>query len=425
MANKIVLSIMSRLKKQHKFWQKYHLIINHLKQYKLWQLGQHFWHKASPRTLISIGAGIVLLFGLFWGLSKPTVKIPTVLVAKGSVIEQAEAVGYIKTKQFSTIKSQVDGIVEEIYHDEGEYVTKNTPLAKIKPMPTPELHAQAHQELANAIANEKEAELIIGRHQHMLSNNMIKNNDVNYTAARNKYALAKNSKLLAQQKLALMEHGKTVVGGKQIENVVVAPVDGHVLYRGVSIGDPVISISANQAATALFAIANIQELMFQGLVDERDAAKIKAGMLAKIKVGSLPEQEITGKISRVALQSDKENTKDTVSNNKEQNSPFNVGFKIEITELKYPRDIVLRSGYSATASIEIKKVNDVLLLPLRVIQFKDTKPHILLLKKRQKKPKQQAVKLGVSDNINVEIINGAKLGDKIVDKPDENVTTQD
>ena len=150
-------------------------------------------------------------------------------------------------------------------------------------------------------------------------------------------------------------------------------------------------------------------------------------MSAKIKVGSLPEQEITGKISRVALQSDKENTKDTVNNNnnKEQNSPFNVGFKIEITELKYPKNIVLRSGYSATASIEIKKVNEVLLLPLRVIQFKDTKPHVLLFKKHNKKPKQQAVKLGVNDNINVEIINGVKLNDKIVDKPDETVTAQD
>lgn len=384
----------------------------------------HFWYKASPRTLISIGAGIILLFSLFWGFSKPAVKIPTVLVTKGSVVEQAEAVGYIKTKQFSTIKSQVDGIIEEIYHDEGEYVTKNTPLAKIKPMPTPELHAQAHQELANAVANEKEAELVIGRHQHLLGNNMIKNNDINYTAARNKYTLAKNNKLLAQQKLALMENGQTTVGGKQIGNVVLSPVDGHILHRALNVGDPVISISANQAATALFTIANIQELMFQGSVDERDAAKIKVGMPAKIKVGSLPEQEITGKISRVALQSDKENTKDTVnnSNNKEQNSPFNVGFKIEITELKYPKDIVLRSGYSATASIEIKKVNDVLLLPLRVIQFKDTKPHVLLLKKRHKKPKQQDVKLGVNDNINVEIINGIKLGDKIVDKPDETIT---
>lgn len=408
MVNKIALSIINCLKNQH----------------KLWQVSQHFWHKTSRKTLISIGTSIILLFGLCWGFSKPAIKIPTVLVTKGSVVEQAEASGYIKTKQFSTIKSQVDGIVEEIYHDEGEYVTKNTPLAKIKPMPTPELYAQAHQDLANAVANEKEAELIIGRHQHMLNNNMIKTNDINYTAARNKYTLAKNNKLLAQQKLALMEHGQTTVGGKQIENVVIAPVDGHVLYRGVSVGDPVISISAAQAATALFTIANIQELMFQGSVDERDAAKIKVGMSAKIKVGSMPEQEIMGKISRVALQSDKENTKDT-SNNKEQNSPFNVGFKIEITELKYPKDLVLRSGYSATASIEIKKVNDVLLLPLRVIQFKDTKPHVLLLKKRQKKPMQQAVKLGVNDNINVEIINGVKLGDKIVDKPDETATAED
>ena len=126
---------------------------------------------------------------------------------------------------------------------------------------------------------------------------------------------------------------------------------------------------------------------------------------------------------------DKENKENSAASSQSsmkdgQNSPFNVGFKVEITDLQFPKDVILRSGYSATASVEIKKVNDVLMLPLRLVQYKDTKPHVLLPTKKDKKPKQQPIELGASDNINVEIKNGLKLGDKVIDQPDATITTQ-
>jgi HlyD family secretion protein len=383
----------------------------------------------QKKWLVIIGLcllGLISYF-VFSYFKKPVSMTTTVTVTSDSITEQAEAVGYIKTRNFITVKSQVDGIVEAVYHDEGEYVTKNMPLIKIKPVPSPKEYAGAHQELANAKAKEKEAELVFKRQKYLLDNRTISANNLNYTASQNGYTLAKNDRILAEQKLALLERGETVVAGKQIESVVVSPIDGNILYRGVNVGDPVISISSAQAATALLTIANMQELMFQGSVDERDAAKIKPGMIAKIKIGSLPDQEITGKISRVALQSDKENSAlgTTTTSSETQSSPFNVGFKIEITDLQFPEDLILRSGYSATASIAIKKVDGVLILPLRVIQFKDTKPHVLLPTKKDKEPKQQPVELGVSDNINVEIKIGLKLGELVIDQPDTTVTTQD
>lgn len=375
------------------------------------------------KWVIGVGVIAAILVAGFFYFKKPEVVVLTVAVTKGSIAEQAEAVGYIKTRHFSTVKSQVDGIVEEIYHEEGEYVVKNTPLAKIKPMPAPADYATAHQELNNAISKEKEAEITFDRQKYLLANRVIAANNINYTSAKNDYTLAKNNRILAEQKLALLEGGETIVAGKQIESVVVSPIDGNILYHGVNVGDPVISISSAQTATALFTVANIQDLMFQGSVDERDAAKIKVGMLAKIKIGSLPDQEITGKISSVALQSDKENS--VATNASSQSSPFNVGFKVEITDLQFPKYLVLRSGYSATATVAIKKVDNVLMLPLRVIQYKDTKPHVLLPNKKGKKPKQQPVELGVSDNINIEIKSGLKLDDKVIDQPDATVTTQD
>jgi len=379
-------------------------------------LPQKSWLKWLVGFVVVAG----LVFGLIFYHQKSPASLPTVAATKGNITEQAEAVGYIKTRHFSTVKSQVDGIVEAIYHEEGDHVKKDAQLAKVKPMPKPDQYAAAHKELANAKATENDAKVSFKRQEYLVNKKIISANDYNYTDAHNEYIQARNNRLLAEQKLALLESGEITVAGKQIANVVVSPIDGSILYRGVDVGDPVISISSAQTATTLFTIANMQELMFQGLVDERDAAKIQIDMIAKIKIGSLPGQEVSGKVSRIALQSDKEKSSVSGYNSNEQaSSPFNVGFKIEITDLQFPKGLVLRSGYSATASIAIKSVDDVLMLPLRVIQYKDTKPHVLLLTQQGREPKQQPVELGVNDSINVEIKSGLKLGDTVVDQQED------
>lgn len=384
-------------------------------------------------VLVIVGIAVILTAAFFY-FKKSTTSIPTIAVTKGSIAEQAEAVGYIKTRNFSTIKSQVDGIVEAIYHEEGEYVAKNTPLIKIRPAPAPVEYAEAYKNLISDIAEEKHAQTNFNRYQYLLQSRVITGNDHQYIEARKEHNTAKAQRVLSEQKLALLTRGETVVGGKVIASTVGSPIDGYILYRNVNVGDPVISISSAQAATALFIIANMQEMVFHGVVDERDAAKVKIGTLAKIKVGSLPDKEIIGVVSRIALQSDKENilsgssqgsggsSSGSISNS---SSPFNVGFRIEITNLQLPKGLVLRSGYSATANIELKKVENTLLLPMRVIQFKDTKPYVLLPAGKNKKPKEQPIELGISDSINVEIKSGLKFDDKVIDQPDATVTTQD
>jgi HlyD family secretion protein len=320
----------------------------------------------TKTTVITAIASCIFLAAIvaFFYFKKPKVSTPTVAVTKGSITEKAEAVGNIKTRSFSTVKSQVNGIVEAIYHEEGEYVKKDTPLIKIKPAPAPVEYAQAHKDLINDISEENDTKTALERQEHLLSKKIITKNNQEYTTALKKYNEAKTQRVLSEQKLALLTKGETTVDGKTVANTVTAPIDGYILYRNVSIGDPVISISSAQAATPLFIIANMQELIFQGLVDESDVAKIKVGMPADIKVGSLPDRKIAGTISRIALQSDRENAASGIENSgsqsKESNSssPFNVGFRVEITNLKLPKDLLLRSGYSATADITVNKVDE-------------------------------------------------------------------
>lgn len=377
-------------------------------------------HFSKKKIIIASIILLVVFVWFFHHINKKEILPPMVAVTKGSIVENAEAVGYIITKNPSTVKSQTSGIVDELYHEEGEYVTKGTPLAKLKSAPEPAEYATVYQTLADATSQEKSAELDLERFNQALKAKIISAYFTDYINAKKTYESAKIQKLLAKQKLALLDKGETKIGNKATSNVVTSPIDGYILTRNVSLGDSVISLSSAQAATSLFTIANMNDLIFQGLVDEMDVTKLKLNMDASIKIGSLSDANITGSVSKIALQADQQDTSgaSTVFKGSNNSSPFNVGFKVEIANLKFPKNIILRSGYSATAKIKTKSVDNVLLLPMRVIKYENEKPYVLLFTRAKDEPKHQPVDLGLTDGVNVEIKSGLKLGDKIVDKPE-------
>ncbi len=367
--------------------------------------------------LLIIAAIAVGVFYVFHSSQKQE-PVSIVAVKSRTIIEKAEAVGYIKPRHSITVKAQIGGTVSAIYHDEGERVYKGEPLIKIKPEPEPSVYAEAHKNVDAALDSMKMARRDLARYKSALKSGLITKDYAAYIQAQKTYDLAKHDYRLAEQKLALLDVGKTKVAGKAIANVVNSPIDGYILNRFVDIGDPVISLSSAQASTTLFTIANMSDLMFSGSVDEMDAAKVRVKMPASITVGALPDQSITGVISRVSLQSNKENKLQGTT--KEADSPFNVGFQIEISKLKFPKNLTLRSGYSATASIKIKTAKNVPSLPIRVVHYKDGSPYVLLPAKEDKKPIEQKIETGLSDGMNIEIKKGVKLGNKVLDTPKTN-----
>jgi len=364
---------------------------------------------------------VIVLFGVglfIWHRAHQSQQAiqPTVSVTVGDIVEDAQAIGFIKPRHSITVKSQIDGIVGEIYHWEGEYVTKGTPLLKITPAPSPTQYAIAKEELAEAEAIERSANKDADRFKTALERGYITPRYGDYITAMRDQEAAKLKRILAAQKLALIEQGNTIVAGKPIANIVVSPIDGYILTRSVDNGDPVISLSSAQASTALFSIANMSDLMFQGSVDESDAAKVTLNSPAVITVGAMSNVKITGVLSRIALQADSTSTDTT--------SPFSVGFKAEVTQLNIPNHVALRSGYSATADIKIQEAKHTLLLPERVIQFDQDKPYVLLPTKDIKNPKRQFIEIGLTDGINAQITKGLSAGQAVLDKPTTDDTNE-
>lgn len=331
-------------------------------------------------------------------------------IKKGTVKEKIIAVGSIVPQHTISVKSNISGIVGQLFHEEGEYVEQGALLMQVLPSPTPQSIAEAHANVKEQAAVVAQAESHRQRLEQLLKLSL--ETPDNYAVAVKDVAMNKARLEMAEQKLALLQNGETKIAGKNIKTMIQSPISGYILQRNVDLGDPVVPLTDSQAGTVLFVIANMEDLIFKGLVNEVDVAKISSGMIANIKVAAIPDANITGTLRKVDLQANNTNAATTTTTT----SPFNVGFNIELNHLTLPKDIKLRSGYSATAEITVKQVDNVLVIPERVLIFKEDKVFVNLQpKKNEKKPEEKEVVLGLSDGIHAEVKSGLDEGANVLD----------
>jgi HlyD family secretion protein len=182
------------------------------------------------------------------------------------------------------------------------------------------------------------------------------------------------------------------------------------LKRHVNPGDPVVPLTSYQPGTELATIADMKDLIFKGTVDEIDVGKLKANLLARIKVGALPTDVVTGHVSRIAPQA--------------QQKDGATLFDVEI-ELDPSDKVTLRAGYSANADLIIREKKDVVTIPERLVIFEDggKKTYVELPAADPKgEPKKTEVKLGISDGMNVEVTSGLAKGEKVVQRPPKEIS---
>jgi HlyD family secretion protein len=99
-------------------------------------------------------------------------------------------------------------------------------------------------------------------------------------------------------------------------------------------------------------------------------------------------------------------------------------FDVEI-ELDPNQTIVLRAGYSANADVIIREKKDVLVIPERLVAFEDggKKATVELPGAGPKaEPKKVDIKTGVSDGLNIEVVEGLRKGDKVLERPPKEIS---
>jgi HlyD family secretion protein len=357
-------------------------------------------------VLVAVAAGV---YALTRGGKGADGDNKIVTVEKGSITEKALAVGQIQPRQKFSIKSKISGIVKRCMANVGDRVKAGDPLLEIAPDPTPQELTDVDRQLDSTRASLERAKAEFDRSQQLSKDGVLPKSDLD--VKREAYELAKVAVAKAEQQRDLTRNGKITTETVNMESIIRAPAAGTVLSRAVNPGDPVVPLTSYQPGTELAAVADMNDLIFKGTVDEIDVGKLHAGMTARIKVGALPTDIVTGKVSRIAPQA--------------QQKEGATLFDVEI-ELAPTGNITLRAGYSANADLIIREVKDVPTIPERVVIFEDggKKTFVELPGPTPKEPpKKVAVKLGVSDGLSTQVVEGLSVGAKVVERPPKKLTS--
>jgi HlyD family secretion protein len=325
--------------------------------------------------------------------------LKTVTVTRGTIVDKALAVGTIEPEVEIGVKSQVSGVVQRRFAEEGAFVRSGTPLLEIKPTPTPLELADARRQVQLRNVELQNLKLELDRNEALRAQGLVSEQD--YLAVKQRVEETQIQRQIAAERLSLMEEGRIDSGRGTIETVIRSPIDGYILEYDVEVGDPVVPLSTYQEGTVLIRMAEMKNLLFRGTVDEIDVGRLKEGMPVELKIGALPDARIAGRLTRISLKAKTENNA-TV-------------FPVEIT-LTDTHGTVLRAGYSANADVIVERRDSVLMIPERVVTTKaDTSRVTVLLPSGERE--ERVVKLGLSDAISIEVLNGLAEGDRLVEPP--------
>jgi HlyD family secretion protein len=357
--------------------------------------------------LIVLALGTVGVYAVVRNGQKKEGGLKEVEVTQGTIVEKAVAVGQIQPRQKFQVKSKISGIVRRALVQVGDTVKAGDPLFEIGVNPTPLESTEVDRRLESAEASFRRAQGDYTRAQELAKGGVLPASDVE--AKKEAFELARVALTKAQQDRQLVQRGNLTSTSAQ-ESIIRAPAAGTVLTRLVNEGDPIVPLTSYQPGTEMATIADMSDLIFKGTVDEIDVGKLSVSMPARIKVGALPTDVVTGRVQRIAPQA--------------QQKEGATLFDVEI-ELDPGQKITLRAGYSANADVIIREKKDVLVLPERLVSFEDGgKKTLVELPSTDPKaePKKIEIKTGVSDGLNVEIVSGLKKGDKVVERPPKEIS---
>ena len=354
------------------------------------------------KKVISIVIGLVVLviivgpIAYLWKKSQAKAVIwQTEQAEVTDITKKAVATGSIVPRHSVDVKPKVTGVLSELYVEAGKKVKQGDPLGKVTIIPDAQaMNAADSTVRAGQIALDN-AKRELDREEGLYKQGVVA--EAELYKFRTDYALARQQLDSASANLQLVKDGATRAQGKSSTLIVTATVEGTVIDVPVKVGFSVIQANSFNPGTTVATIADMDDMIFDGRVDESEVAKIKEGMKLKIKVGAIEKDLFDGTLEFIAPQG------------KEQDGAIQFEIKAALAQKS---GIYIRAGYSANADIVLDEKKHVLAMREALVQYDKDKPFVEVEAAPQTFVKR-GVKLGLSDGIKVEVLEGATAADKI------------
>ncbi len=311
------------------------------------------------------------------------------------IVKKTVATGSIIPRREVTIKSQVSGIIEKLFVIAGQQIKQGDIIAQIKIAPNMISLSNAENRGRQAQINYDNAKVDYERAEQLFKSGVIAKAE--FQTSELKLKNTKEELNASENNEQLIKEGVTKSSGASTNTLIRSTITGMILDVRMKEGSSVIESNTFNEGTTIVSVANMGEMIFEGKVDESEVGKIQQGMNLVLTIGAIDKESFTAKLEYIS-------PKGIIENGAIQ-------FLI-CAALSKTNGIFLRAGYSANADIILAKKEKAFAIPESILQFENGKTFLELETGKDLFTKKY-VKTGLSDGINIEVLEGLKKNDRI------------
>lgn len=318
--------------------------------------------------------------------SYQTVKPSIATIERSTVLT-----GKIEPRDEIDIKPQISGIITEIEVEAGDRVKAGDVIARIKVIPEASQLSSAQSRVNLAKIELRDAKVKFDRDADLYAKKVISRED--YETSEKTYKRAQEELESAEDAFRIVREGVSQYNAKESNTLVRATITGLVLDVPVKVGSSVIQANTMNDGTTVATVADMNNLIFKGKVDETEVGLLKVQQPMEISIGALPDLHLDAFIENIAPKGTETNGANT----------FEIKAAINI-----PEGQQLRAGYSANASVTLNKASDVLTIPESVIEWAGDKMYVYVLTDSVDGQKfdRTEITTGISDGMKIEVTSG-------------------
>lgn len=349
---------------------------------------------AAVIALIFIGTFVFL-----WQKSQPKEIVYNEFTPVKEDIQKTTIItGRIEPRNEVNVKPQISGIITELLKEPGQFVQQGEVIAKVKVIPDMGQLSSAESRVRLAEINVKQAQVDFTRVENLYKQKLV--SDDEFDKSRQQLRQAREERSAAEDALQVVRDGVSKSNASASSTLIRSTISGVILDIPVKVGNSVILSNTFNDGTTIASVANMNDLIFRGNIDETEVGQLVNGMPMKITVGALQDLKFDALLEYIS-------PKATESNGANQ---FEIKAAVKLAE-----GGKIRSGYSANAEIVLARAAKVLSVPESAIEFSGDSTFVYVVKGegKQKTYERKEVKTGLSDGVNIEIKSGLAASDKV------------
>lgn len=307
--------------------------------------------------------------------------------------------GKIEPRNEVNVKPQISGIITEILKEAGETVQEGEVIAKVKVIPDMGSLSAAQSRLRLAEINRKQAQTDYDREKTLFDKGLVAADE--YDKIAQALRQAREEVDAAQDNLEVVRDGVSKSNASASSTLIRSTITGLILDIPVKVGNSVILANTFNDGTTIATVANMNDLIFRGNIDETEVGRLSTGMTMKITIGALQDLKFDARLEYIAPKATDQNGANQFEIKAAVNLPSNA--------------TNIRSGYSANAEIVLAETKNVLAVQESAIEFDGDDTYVYVIKGEGDKQtyERRKVQTGISDGINIEIRSGVKPNERI------------